>query len=77
MLFVSISFALGTQSKHTFQWNMGLNLFEKIYFQINEYNENNFKKVIGNKVVSVFRIIICRCTYEQGLLSVHCLLVFR
>ena len=22
-------------------------------------------------------IIICRCKYEQGLLSVHCLLIFR
>ena len=31
MLFVSVSFALDRQSKHSFQWNMGLSVY---YFEI-------------------------------------------
>ena len=34
MLFVSISFALGTQRERNFQWNMGFTVFFIPYFQL-------------------------------------------
>ena len=32
-LFVSISFAFGSQRKHSFQWNMGLSLMSHVEFK--------------------------------------------